>query len=274
MASSEKGFKIAIAGKGGVGKTTVAAGLARLFADEGRRVIAVDADPDANLGAALGASPEQLEALVPLARMDDLIAERAGSPGGFFRLNPKVDDLPEKISIDVNGVKLLVLGLVEKGGSGCICPESAMLKALVRHLVIEADDVVILDMEAGIEHLGRGTAAYTDAFIAIAESGRRSIQTAKAVAKLAAEIGVAKCFLAVNKVRSQEESLAVRRELSELTFLGSVSENEEIREADISGRACEDPRFLSELAGIKSALVQKIAEATVKEKALKLETGS
>lgn len=255
------GMKLAVTGKGGVGKTTVAGTLARLLAARGLRVYAVDADPDANLGSALGAPGQELASLAPLARMGDLVAERVGSPGGFFRLNPKVDDLPESISLDIDGVRLLVLGSVEKGGAGCICPESAMLKALVRYLVIEVNDVVILDMEAGIEHLGRGTASYVDAFVVVAEPGKRSAQTASTVSKLAAELGVESCFLVVNKVRSTEEASAVSNALPELAYLGSISESEAIRAADVAGVPCDDPLFVKELLSLKEALVKKVKNA-------------
>lgn len=266
--SKSRGLKIAIAGKGGVGKTTVAAGLARYLANSGRRVVAVDADPDANLGTALGADSRRLKSLIPIARMEELVVERAGSPGGFFRLNPKVDDLPEKLALDIDGVKLLILGSVEKGGAGCICPESALLKALVRHLVIESDDVVILDMEAGIEHLGRATAAYVDAFVIVAEPGRRSMQTAATISELAAELGIERRYLVANKVRSIDEAEAIKAGLTGLALIGVVSDNDAIRQADVTGEPCIDPVFLRELEAVATNLVSEKREDTSSERAL------
>ena len=150
-------MKIAVTGKGGVGKTTLAAILARLYADEGRNVLAADVDPDANLGLALGMSEEEVAAIVPVAKMRKLVEERTGANelNKFFKLNPYVADLPDELSKEINGVKLLVMGTVDTGGSGCVCPEHVMLKALLTSLVFRKDDVVIMDMEAGLEHLGQ-----------------------------------------------------------------------------------------------------------------------
>ena len=145
-------MKVAIVGKGGVGKTTLAAALARHLARAGSSVVAVDADPDANLPSALGVPQDRTPE--PIAGMRELILDRtdARDEGGgvFFKLNPKVDDLPEKFYVDAGGVRLLVLGTVETGGKGCMCPEGAVLKALLQHLLLRVTDDVVLDMEAGL----------------------------------------------------------------------------------------------------------------------------
>ena len=162
-------MKIAVTGKGGVGKTTFAATLARLYADEGKKVLAADVDPDANLGLALGFDEETLDSIVPISKMRKLIEERTGanSQNQFYKLNPKVDDIPDTYGKTCNGVKLLVLGTVETGGGGCVCPEHVMLKRVINNLVIHRGDVVIMDMEAGLEHLGRGTTESMDEFIVV-----------------------------------------------------------------------------------------------------------
>jgi CO dehydrogenase maturation factor len=179
-----------------VGKTTLAALLAMIYAEEGRPVLAIDADPAACMADALGL-PEDLAAqLEPIGEMEDLIYERTGArpgaSGGFFSLNPRVDDLPERFSVTHRGVRLLRMGAIDLGGSGCICPESALLKALVTHVILYRDDVLILDMEAGLEHLGRATASAVDAFVTVVEPGRRSLNTAQQIAMLAGHIGVKK----------------------------------------------------------------------------------
>ena len=157
-------MKLAVSGKGGVGKTTFSALMIRTLNDEGKRVLAIDADPDANLAAGIGVS--DADKVVPISEMEDLIFERTGakpgSIGGYFKLNPKVDDLPEAVSVSFEQIKLMRLGGIKKGGSGCICPESALLRALVMHIVLARDEVVVMDMEAGIEHLGRATAKAVD----------------------------------------------------------------------------------------------------------------
>ncbi len=231
-------MKIAISGKGGVGKTTLAALLIKYYSDQGKKVLAVDADPDANLALALGVPDPQ--SIVPLCQMKELVAERTdsqpGKMGGFFKLNPKVDDIPEKYSRQVDGIKLIVMGGVKTGGSGCICPESVLLRTLVTHLVLLRDEVVVMDMEAGIEHLGRATARGVDKLIVVVEPGRRSVETALHVQKLAADLGLHKVALVANKVRQPQDLEFIQEHLKGLPFLGYLPYDEKIIDADLKSR--------------------------------------
>jgi len=252
--------KLAITGKGGVGKTTLASVLARLYASDGHKVLAIDADPDANLGAALGISNEELKRITPIAQLEELIHERTGSKpgtiGGMFKLNPQVDDIPDRFSISKDGIRLLVLGTVKKGGSGCICPESALLKSLLTHLLLRRDEIVILDMEAGIEHLGRGTAAAVDAFITVVEPGMRSLETAQAVRKLAEDIGIKKCYVVGNKIEHDTDRQFITDNLPDFTVLGFISQNPKIGEADRKGVSPYDldQQVVSEVKAIRDQL--------------------
>jgi len=212
-------MKIAISGKGGVGKTTVAALLARAVAHQGGRVIAIDADPDANLAASLG-HPDP-DGIVPLSTHKDLIEERVGT-GGVIRLNPKVDDLLDIVSTDIDGIRLMVLGNIPKGGGGCFCSPSALLKALMIHVLAQPGEWVILDMEAGLEHLGRGSSGGVDGLLIVVEPSRRSIETAQRIKALAGDIGIKKIWCVANKIRSEEEVRFIRDALSPLPLIGSL----------------------------------------------------
>ena len=236
------GMKLAISGKGGVGKTTLAALLIRAFDEQGKRVLAIDADPDANLAAALGIPDPQ--SIPPIANMKALIEERTGAKGGsmgsFFRLNPKVDDLPENLSVCVDHIKFMRLGGVKKGGGGCICPESTLLKTLVTHILLARDEVVVMDMEAGIEHLGRGTASAMDKLIVVVEPGRRSVDTAHNIKRLAADIGLNRIVLVGNKIRGEADRRFLEKYVIGLEWLGFLPYDEEIIEADLSGESPYD----------------------------------
>lgn len=253
-------MKIAITGKGGVGKTTLAGTLARLYATDGRPVLAIDADPDANLATAVGIPAERMAGLVPIADMEDLIEERTGArPGSqapFFKLNPRVDDLPEILSVQHEGVRLMMMGAAKAGGSGCFCPENALLRSLVRHLLLERDEVVILDMVAGIEHLGRATADAVDAFIVVVEPGLRSIQTAHTIRRLAADIGIHRIFAVGNKARTPEERAFIEQNMPDFVLLGIIGYHPEVIEADQKGLALYDVGrpALEEIVAIRRAL--------------------
>ncbi len=257
-------MKIAVTGKGGVGKTTLAGGLARLLASEGYNVVAVDADPDANLASSIGIPEQEMADVVPIADMKELIAERTGSkPGTFgtyFKMNPKVDDLPDVLSKVHEGVRLLVMGTVKEGGGGCVCPESVMLKALLQHLLLARKDMVILDMEAGLEHLGRGTAGSVDAMIVVIEPGTRSVQTANSIRKLASDLKVPRVYVVLNKLESAEEAEVMKTRLDGLPLLGSISYSKAIRRADIDGKSPYDldPEFVDEIKRIKETLFQEL----------------
>lgn len=232
-------MKLAITGKGGVGKTTLTALLAQTYADRARDVLAVDADPSPCLAGALGFPPELRARLHPIAEMDELIEERTGAKpgtiGGFFTLNPRVDDIPERFSVLHRGVRLLEMGAVDTGGSGCICPESAMLKTLFTHLMFRESDVLLLDMYAGVEHLGRATVDFVDAMLVVAEPTRRSLGTAAQIKKLANDIGLQRLYLVGNKVRNDEESKFLEDETPGLPLLGYLPADLKVQEADRLG---------------------------------------
>jgi len=229
-------MKIAISGKGGVGKTLLASLLAHTFASSGYSVLAIDADPDANLAATLGFTHP--EAIVPISEMKDLIAERTetqpGRSGAYFRLNPRVDDLPEKYWQKLDGIRLMVMGRIKKGGSGCYCPENALLKALMNHLLLARNEVIIMDMEAGIEHLGRATAGAVDKLIVVVEPGRRSLETARSIKELARDIGLKNISVVGNKIRTQSDRDFITASLPDFTFLGFMPYDQAIVDADLA----------------------------------------
>ena len=250
-------MKIAISGKGGVGKTTLSAFLCKWFGDQGNTVLAIDADPATNLGTALAISGA--DSLPPITEMKELIAERTGSKpgsmGGFFKLNPKVDDLPEKIAIADGNIRLMIMGGVQQGGSGCLCPENALLKTLVAHLMIGRGEVVVMDMAAGLEHLGRGTAEAVDCLIIVVEPGRRSIDVAQRIRNLAGDIGLKNLYLVGNKVRSSGDREFLQKALKGFPFLGFIPYDGKIIEADLKGE------FASDVSSETHAALEEIAAA-------------
>jgi CO dehydrogenase maturation factor len=239
-------MKLAVSGKGGVGKTTFSSLLIRTLNANGKRILAIDADPDANLAAGLGI--DGAADIVPISEMKELVLERTGaqpgSIGGYFKLNPKVDDLPDSLSVKFENIKMMRLGGVQKGGAGCICPESTLLRALVMHIVLARDEVVVMDMEAGIEHLGRATAKAVDKLIVVVEPGRRSIDTADHIRRLASEIGLTSLYIVGNKVRSEKDEAFLKEHLADFQFLGFLPYDETLIEADLEGVSpydCDSP---------------------------------
>jgi CO dehydrogenase maturation factor len=248
-------MKIALTGKGGVGKTTISACLSRYFADEGFNVLAVDADPDANLGLALGMSDEMIKSIVPISEMKDLVEERTvaekGNFGTLFKMNPEVADIPERYAKEHNGVKLLTMGTVDTGGSGCVCPEHVLLKMLMSHLVLYQTDVVVMDMEAGIEHLGRGTAGAVDAFIVVVEPGVRSIQTYNKIKSMAMDIGVKQVFVIGNKIRNDGDIVFLKEKIGEENIIGFLNYRDAISETDRNNQSpYDDPEMRADIAAL------------------------
>jgi CO dehydrogenase maturation factor len=251
-------MKLAITGKGGVGKTSLAALLALSFARDGQKVIAVDADPATTLARTLGVPNP--EAIKPISELNELIEERMGvqpdSIGTFFRLNPKVDDLPEKYWVESDGIKLLVMGTITQGGSGCVCPASALLKALLMHLFIARDEVVILDMEAGVEHLGRGTAIAVDAFIIVVEPSRQSLETGRRIAQLAKDIKIKRIFVVGNKVRSEIECDFIKKDVDFGTMTICLPYSDEVVLSAMEGSGQIKPAadLMSEIEKLKETI--------------------
>ncbi|MBN1653844.1 MAG: AAA family ATPase [Deltaproteobacteria bacterium] len=231
-------LKLAISGKGGVGKTTISAILARLLAASGKRVFAIDADPVSNLASALGVSEDP--PITPIIELRDIIAERTGAQpgqyGGMFKLNPEVGDLPDRFSRERDGVRLLVTGTIDEGGSGCFCPESAVLRSLMQHLILYRDDVVVMDMEAGVEHIGRATTRAVDRLIIVVDPGGRSQVAARRIRRLAMDIGIKRVSIVANRVRGPEDRALVEKNLADFDFLGFLPIDEEIADADREGR--------------------------------------
>jgi len=251
--------RIAVSGKGGVGKTTITALLCSSFQIAGYQVLAIDADPDANLAATLGIpNPEKI---VPIVDMKELISERTGvqpgTMGMFFKLNPRVDDIPEKFSVTHNGIRLLVMGKVKKAGSGCYCPENAFIKELISYLFLEEKDIVIMDMEAGIEHLGRGTSSGVDAFIIIVEPGKRSLETAQRIMRLALETEIKSCYIIVNKIHGEDDISFVKGFFTDENIIGMIPYSEDIVK---SGRADNGIRIedITPIDSIRNKLIKGV----------------
>ncbi len=253
-------MKIAVTGKGGVGKTTVAAILARLYSHQGDFVLAVDADPDANLASAIGFSELEISKIQPLSSLSSFIEERTGARpgagGGFFKINPRVDDVVDRFGIQFENIRLISIGKPKPGGTGCYCPENVFIKSLVTHLILKKDEMLIVDMEAGIEHLGRGTAKAVDALLIVVEPGKRSLQTAKEIRKLALDLGILRVFLVANKLHHTQDEDFFRKNLSDFEIIGFLPFDKALIEADTNGQApfptCR--RVIQEIEKIKHFL--------------------
>ncbi len=258
-------MKIAISGKGGVGKSTIAAALSLLLARQEKNVLALDADPDANLAAALGITKSLQETIIPISRQVELIEERTGAKinqyGQIFKLNPEVADIAGKFGTRIKGINLLVLGAVKQGGGGCACPESVFLKSLVTDLLLYKDDVLIMDMEAGVEHLGRATARGVDTMLVVVEPGQRSIDCAIRIINMAAEIGIKSVQIIANKISGIEDETFIKKAFPGKSILAFFPFSHDIRRSDKTGFSVLDSlpepiinrfeRLLSDLSTIK-----------------------
>jgi CO dehydrogenase maturation factor len=228
-------MKIAVSGKGGVGKTMLVSLLSATLARSGYSVLAIDADPNATLAASLGfPDPDRM---TPISEMADLIEERTGVRPGqaapYFKVNPRVDDIPEKYWVEHDGIKLMVMGRLKRGGSGCYCPENALLEALIAHILLRRNEVVIIDMEAGIEHLGRATAKAVDKMIIVVEPGKASIETAFRIRELAGDIGLVNIAVVANKVRSEQDRSFLISAMPDFEFLGFIPYDQTVIEAGL-----------------------------------------
>lgn len=258
----QQSLKLAVTGKGGAGKTTISALMARALHNAGRVVLAVDADPNTTLLACMGHTPAA--PVPPLVELKGLIAERTGvepgASGGFFKINPRVEDIPGKYAVEVDGIKVLVAGAIKHGGAGCYCPENAFVRALVSHVLLDKKNALILDMEAGIEHLSRGTVEDVDRLLIVVEPSRASIETAQRINKLAGELGLHHISVIGNKIKADAEKDFLREALSEIEFAGFVPFDEKLQQAELAGRPV--PGASREVDDVMARIVRRLEENT------------
>lgn len=251
-------MKIAISGKGGVGKTTVSAGLVKFFSNQGHRVYAVDADPDVSLGVTLGLPMDEVEKLTPLVDMKGIIEEKSQGGGAFFALNPRVDDVIEDYSLKLGNIRFLRMGGIKQGGSACYCKENSFLNSVLNTLLFDQEDVVILDMSAGIEHLTRGTSQGVDLVLVVTEPTRVSTQTAKVVQKLAHELGVARVKVLGNKIRSQKEEDFFRSRFNPRDIIGMIPFDERVLEMAMDGSGVLQEDSIKGMAEVYERIVKEV----------------
>ncbi len=257
-------MKVAISGKGGVGKTLIAGGLARGFVERGLKTIAIDADSSPNLGLTLGLNAEETRKLIPISENTPLIDSKTSTGySGVYNLNFNVDDIVKQYSVLTPlGANLIVMGTVHSMGAGCMCAPTAVIRALLRHLVVERNEAVVLDLEAGVEHIGRGTAREVDALLIVADSNLKSLEIAKHIHDLAASAGMKQLFLIGNRVMNETQRQAIQdfADKNGILVLAFVPWDPKVIEADMLG---ETPLKNKEISAVKT--IDNICELLIKK---------
>jgi CO dehydrogenase maturation factor len=258
----EESMKIAVSGKGGVGKTLISGGLALGFAERGLKTMAIDADSSPNLALTLGMSAEESRKIVPISENKELLESKTSTGySGIYRLSFTVDDVVRDYSVTTPlGVKLIVMGTVQSMGSGCMCSANAVVRALLRHLIVESNEAVILDMEAGVEHIGRGTAGHVDAFLVVADANMKALEIAKHINDLAAKAGMKQVYLVGNRVmnEAQRDVITSFAEKNSISTLGFVPFDQEVIEIEMLG---DTPLKHKEIKAVRA--IDNICEALV-----------
>lgn len=257
-------MKISVTGKGGVGKTLVTGVLSNFFAKKGFKVLAIDADPSPNLALSLGIPIEQASKIMPVSENSGLIEQKTRTKiEGVYRLSFRIDDIIENFAVrSPNGVSLLVMGTVRSAGAGCTCPANAVIRSLLRHLLVERDEVVIMDMEAGIEHMGRGTAKQVEVMLIVTESSLKSMETGKRIYNLGREAGIEKAFLVGNKVKDANEGKVIERFASSngIPLFELIPYDEEVWKADMRGEPPNSQTKISKSVSIIQNIGEKLIE--------------
>ncbi len=257
-------MKVAVSGKGGVGKTLIAGGLARGFAQRGLKTMAIDADSSPNLGLTLGLSVEETRKIMPISENKTLVESKTSTGySGVYNLNFTVDDIVKQYSVATPlGVNLIVMGTVQSMGAGCMCAPNAVIRALLRHLVVERSEAVVLDLEAGVEHIGRGTARQVDALLIVADSNLKSLEIAKHIHDMAKDAGMKQLYLVGNRVmnEAQKEAIQIFAERNGLSLLTFVPFDQKVIEADMLG---ETPLKNKEIEAVKT--IDNICELLLKK---------
>lgn len=255
-------LKLAISGKGGVGKTTVASVLAKLFAQDGRQVYAIDADPDACLAAGLGIALDAFEAQKPLVAMKTVVDAREGGDGAFFSLNPKVDDLLEEYCIEQGNIRFMRMSGMKNGGEACFCRENTFLSAVVGALLLDKNDVVIMDMGAGIEHLSRGTARGVDLMLVVVEPSRNSVNTARAVYRMAQDLGIQKVKVVANKIRTEKDRAFIATQFNPEDIVGFINFDDAVWASamDDAFDQVNTAQLYDSISNIRSKIVEEVGE--------------